>query len=198
MVDYNNDGATDLLIGNGEGIIYYYTNKGSNAQPVFSSPIMLQDDEGSAITVASNSSLCVVDWNQDNKKDLLVGDGIGTLRVCLNQGSDVDPHFAPPRVVERGGVAIEVRTFAAPFVADWNGDGKQDLLIGDGEGYVQLYLNSAVEGTPQLTTKAEKVQVNGIAQLVEGSAVPFLIDWNRDGSNELLVGSNDGHIYLVR
>ena len=79
-------------------------------------------------------------------------------------------------------------------MADWNGDGKKDLLVGDGEGYIHLYLNLA-DGAPQFL-KAEKVQVNGQELMVEGSAVPFLIDWDDDGKKELLIGSSDGSIYL--
>jgi len=194
IVDYNNDGAKDLLVGNGEGSLLYYPNQGSNTKPVFSSPLVLKEAEGVAIGVDSYCTPWVVDWNEDHKKDILLGSGNGTLVVYLNQGSDSDPVWSAPGSIEVGGVALDVGSFAAPFVADWNGDGKKDLLVGDGEGYIHLYLNLA-DGAPQFL-KAEKVQVNGQELMVEGSAVPFLIDWNHNGKKELLIGSSDGRIYL--
>ena len=41
-----------------------------------------------------------------------------------------------------------------------------------------------------------KVKVSDQDLTVEGSAVPFLIDWNQDGKKDLLVGSLKGYTYL--
>ena len=194
-VDYNNDGAKDLLVGNGEGDLLYYANRGSNTHPIFSSPIMLEDSEGSLMVVDSYCKPWVVDWNEDHKKDILMGSGSGTLTLYLNQGSDSAPLFASPRSIEVEGKELAAGSFSAPFVADLNGDGVKDLLVGNGEGYVFVYLGSEAEGKPQLS-KAEKVQLNGQELMLEGFAVPFLIDWNQDGKKELLLGSGDGRIYL--
>ena len=196
IVDYNNDGASDLLVGNEEGRLSYYLNQGSNTHPVFSSPAVLEDTEGSAIAVDSYCVPCVVDWNEDNKKDLVLGSGSGTLLVYLNEGSDSTPLFSSPLSIETGGEIVDVGSFAAPFAADWDGDGTKDLLVGDGEGYIHVYLSGNSNGIPRLI-KAERVKVNGHERMVEGSAVPFLVDWNQDGRKELLIGSSDGHIYLT-
>jgi hypothetical protein len=196
IVDYNNDGASDLLVGNEEGRLSYYLNQGSNIHPVFSSPVVLEDTEGSPIAVDSYCVPCVVDWNEDNKKDLVLGAGNGTLLVYLNEGSDSDPLFSSPVSIEAGGRILDVGSFAAPFAADWDGDATKDLLVGDGEGYVHVCLSSNSDGIPSLI-KAEKVKTSGHERMVEGSAVPFLIDWNQDGRKELLLGSSDGHIYLT-
>jgi len=194
IVDYNNDGAEDLLVGSGAGLLLYYSNQGSTSEPSFTSPKVLKDAEGAALAVDSYCTPCVVDWNEDHRKDIVLGSGSGTLLVYLNQGSDSDPVWSPPFSVKVGGVALDVGSFAAPFVADWNGDGRKDLLVGDGEGYIHLYRNSA-EGTPQFI-RAEKVQVNGQELMVEGSAVPFLVDWDHNGTKELLIGGSDGRICL--
>ena len=46
------------------------------------------------------------------------------------------PEFASPVAIEASGVAINVGYGgnASPFVVDWNGDGKQDLLLGQFDG----------------------------------------------------------------
>ena len=196
MADFNNDGYQDLLVGNGEGSLIYYANEGDNAHPVFSLPIALKDDQGADIAVDSYSIPCVVDWNKDRKKDLLLGSGEGILALYINQGSDSEPLFTSPLEIEIEGNAVDVGNFAAPFVTDWNADGKQDLLVGDGDGFIHLYLDVSTTSEPQLMS-AGLIQTNGQDLYVdEGSAVPFLVDWDNDGKKELLVGTAEGPIYL--
>jgi hypothetical protein len=195
MVDYNNDGNQDLLVGNGEGLLCYYANQGSSSEPAFISSTTLKDTDGLTIGVDSYCTPCVVDWDEDHRKDILLGSGSGTLVVYLNQGEDSNPLFASPLSVEIGGDELTVGSFAAPFVADWNSDGKKDLLVGDGDGYVHLYYNDT-DGNAEFL-KTEKVYLNSQELTVEGAAVPSLIDWNQDGRKELLLGSSDGRVYLA-
>ena len=67
--------------------------------------------------------------------------------------------------------------------------------MGDGEGYIHLYLNVSKNSEPQLISSG-KVKVNDQDLKVDGSAVPFLVDWDNDGRKDLLVGSIEGYIYL--
>ncbi len=115
MVDYNNDGTKDLLVGNGDGGLVYYVNTGSNTQPVFALPISLKDAQKEEISVDSYCTPFVTDWNGDNKKDLLLGSGEGTLSVYLNEGSDGDPLFASPLTVEVEGSPLNCRQFCCPL-----------------------------------------------------------------------------------
>lgn len=195
MVDYNNDGASDLLVGNGEGKLIYYANQGSNATPAFTAPTALMDSDGHPLAVDSYCTPCVVDWNEDSRKDILLGSGRGTLVLYLNQGSDREPLFAPPRSIQADGSSLDVASFAAPFATDWNGDGKKDLLVGNGEGYIIIYLNVSTTSEPHLISSG-KVKVDGQDLIVDGSAVPFPVDWNQDGKKDLLVGSIEGSVYL--
>ena len=196
VVDYNNDGAKDLLVGTGEGYLTFFANRGSSSRPVYGPPVVLKDAQGAEITVGSYCTPQVVDWNGDNKKDLLLGSGEGTLSVYLNQGTDSNPLFSSARPVEADGALLDVGSFAAPFMADWNGDGKQDMLVGDGEGYIHLYLDISTGAEPQLIASG-KVKISEEELTVDGSAVPFLVDWDNDGKKELLVGSQQGDIHLV-
>ena len=196
MVDYNNDGVSDLLVGNREGYLIYYENKGDNHNPLFTSPIVLKDANGSDISVESYSTPSVLDWNHDNKKDIVLGSGSGTLSLYLNKGSDSDPSFSPPFPIEAGGTEVNVGSFASPFAADINSDGIRDLLIGDGKGCIHVYLGSDRDSGIHLT-RAEKLQLNGQELMVEGSSIPFPMDWNNDGNLDLLTGSSDGKIYVL-
>jgi hypothetical protein len=52
---------------------------------------------------------CVVDWNNDGKKDLVVGQfGSGAIRLYLNGGTDAAPVFGESTMLEAGGKPIKL------------------------------------------------------------------------------------------
>jgi hypothetical protein len=61
------------------------------------------------------------------------------------------PVFDPPVPIEANGVPINVGYGgnASPFMVDWNGDGKQDLLLGQYDGgKVRFYPNVGTNFDP--------------------------------------------------
>ncbi len=61
------------------------------------------------------------------------------------------PVFDTPVAIEANGSAINVGYGgnASPFVVDWNGDGKQDLLLGQfSSGKVRFYENVGEDSAP--------------------------------------------------
>lgn len=157
MVDFNNDGKGDLFVGNGRGDLFYYVNQGSPARPRFASPLRLQDLSGTFLAVESYAIPCVIDWDDNGTKDILLGSGNGRLALYRNEGSDADPIFSAPVTVEAGGVEVAVGSHAAPSVADWDGDGGKDLMVKDAEGTIHLFLNGVVSGEPDFL-RAETLQ----------------------------------------
>ncbi|MCC6909875.1 MAG: hypothetical protein IT430_18220 [Phycisphaerales bacterium] len=61
------------------------------------------------------------------------------------------PEFEPPFRVSAGDEWIDVDIgHAAPWVADWNGDGKNDLLVGQfGDGKMRIYRNVGSNAEPK-------------------------------------------------
>jgi len=58
--------------------------------------------------------------------------------------------LAEPVALECGGAVINVDAgHAAPFVCDWDGDGRQDLLVGQmGGGVLRIYRNTGSATAP--------------------------------------------------
>jgi len=52
---------------------------------------------------------CVADWNNDGRKDLLVGQfSGGKIALYLNQGTDAAPVFQKPEYLQAGGAEISL------------------------------------------------------------------------------------------
>ena len=62
------------------------------------------------------------------------------------------PELAPPVRLEAAGKPIDTEVgHAAPFVSDFDGDGVQDLLVGQfGGGILWIYRNEGTNASPRL------------------------------------------------
>jgi hypothetical protein len=64
--------------------------------------------------------------------------------------------LAAEKLVQAGGVDIDVPGYSVPSFVFWNGDGLKDLVVGEGSGSftpkVRVYLNVGTPETPQFST----------------------------------------------
>jgi hypothetical protein len=141
VVDWNNDGRKDLVIGAIDGRIHLFINEGSDSDPNFLAEIYAQEDGSDLIVPNYRSSPHIIDLDGDGKKDLLTGDTEGQLLFYSNVGTDEAPAFSGNSLVKADGLIIDLPNGARsrPFVCDWTGDGYLDVLIGAGDGKIHLY-----------------------------------------------------------
>jgi hypothetical protein len=75
------------------------------------SPVRILDGDQPVDVDVGHPMPCVVDWDGDGKKDLLVGQfGDGKLRIYLNHGTDAKPQFSGFSYVQAGGKNARVPT----------------------------------------------------------------------------------------
>lgn len=175
-VDWDNDGLTDLLVGGGSGEIVYYRNISKRRGMEF--------DKGRSLSIESvpGAAPFVVDWNNDGRKDLLIGGASGSVSLMLNNGTESAPAFGKGVFLESAGGVISVGSDAVPWVADWNKDGRKDLLIGSGAGTLSLFLNLGSDEAVELAPPVFILQTSG-------AVAPMVVDWNGDGARELLIAA---------
>lgn len=155
-----------------------------------------------------------MDWDNDGKKDLISGDYGGHVWFFRNIGTPLAPVLAagvqilsdgkPIAGVRAGGEKGEdgkvrqdshdvnvMGVYSKIHIGDWNGDGLDDLLVGQvGPGGQQMvvYINIGTRGEPRLG----KPEVLILPELAIGQPSPFLIDWDGDGLQDLLCGTESG------
>lgn len=177
----------DLILGDRDGFVTLYLNIGTQESPRYDAGTKLKAG-GKEIKVRSPSAPYLADWNEDGKMDLLVGNGGGYLHFFRNTGSG---DFAPGVMVKAAGKDLDVGSNASPCVADWNEDGKKDLVMGKGNGEIYVYLN---EGNNEQPAFGKPIQLNGGKLDVGSDSSLDVVDWNGDGKKDLVVGNSDGEI----
>jgi hypothetical protein len=144
VVDWNNDGAPDLVLGGYRGEIMVRLNEGTRAKPAFATKnIRVQADGKDLVVPGNHATPVIVDWDGDGLWDILSGSETGAVYFYRNIGKLGAPKFAAPVQLVPEHVGTGYNEFldagAEPVpgirsqiaVADWNGDGKLDLLVGD-------------------------------------------------------------------
>ena len=178
VVDWNNDGRKDLLVGQSEGQVTLFTNIGLNEAPVFDAGVNL-DAAGSVLTVGSNAAPAVIDDGNDGDKDLLVGNAAGDVLLFVNQGSDENPQLVAPVVV------VNVGSPVVPMTVDWDADGQQELLLSYAD---KIGVFAKIDGQYQPVQEFAEKKVNYIG------AFPIAID---EYGKQLFVGKANGEIVIL-
>ncbi|MCK6470111.1 MAG: tandem-95 repeat protein [Planctomycetes bacterium] len=176
LADWNNDGLTDLLVGQADGRIALFLNKGSKGSPRFSgfqylsylNGVEIRNQDPRGCSCSGGEAACAaprfVDWNADGLKDLVMGTwGDQELlrfqrrwgvTVCLNVGTNEAPAFAEKiwcllsSTLPKTGYNGGGRPSAMPFITDINGDGFPDLISGDNNVWSTFTARYIAQSTP--------------------------------------------------
>jgi len=208
-LDVDNDGRKDLLVApNARGdearsraCSWFYKNNGTEDSAHFT----FQTDSflvGEMIDLGKGAHPSVVDYNNDSLPDLVVGNygyydtsgsAVASLTLLENIGTRQEPAF---EVVERNLAGLKQQLPANvhslhPTFGDLDNDSDMDMIMGNSEGELQYYENTAGAGNPiSLTLNASVVANSNVGS----HSTPFLYDVNDDGPLDLIVGERNGNL----
>jgi hypothetical protein len=140
FVEVNNDGVPDILKGKSNGAIEFWRNNNKSA-PAF----ILQDADylGQEPNIQSTRvSAAVSDLNQDGRRDLVLGDESGRLRIISDFANASDLSNAQTHFI-RGPLSDELTALNLggrvwPTTADLYGDGTAEIVVGTTLGGLRI------------------------------------------------------------
>lgn len=159
FADLNGDGLMDFLVGNKEryeGIgntptaLAWYRNVGTPESPSFAAVDMDAIDFG--LNGIESAHPTTGDLDGDGDLDLIVGDELGLLHRYENTaGPGADPTWvlAELGMADDANATVDVGQFATPQLIDFNLDGLLDLVVGEKNGVLNLYLNTGSASAPE-------------------------------------------------
>jgi hypothetical protein len=207
LVDLNGDEERDLVTSSRAGMVFWYRR---TADGKFMEAETLRRDDGQLLNVGTDAACHVTDWDGDGDNDLIVDGRLtpdartGEVRLIENKGSRRALSLAPPRPLEAEGQPIHTpQRESCPVVADWNRDGKWDLLLGAPDGSILLYENTGIRNAPrlakgrQLVSPIQPQRQADDDELRRGRGGNFCVtDWNNDGRLDILIA--DAQLETIR
>ena len=205
QIDADNDGLKDLLVAPNNpntsenfNNVWFYKNTGDETLPEFE---FQQDDFlfGDMIDAGERSYPVFFDENSDGLQDVIIGnfgyfESVGEyssrLMLLRNTGAATSPAF---EVVSDDYADLGKLGFNGiyPAFGDMDNDGDLDMISGDEDGSLHYFRNDGGAGNPADFTLAEAFYFDiDVGQ----SAKPQILDVNRDGHLDLLVGERSGTV----
>jgi hypothetical protein len=183
--DLDGDGDLDALVGSYSAKVGWWRNDGTRTAP------RLVEADSAAITISrgSNTTPALGDLDGDGDLDVLIGEASGTLNSYRNDGTAQAPRFV---LVSDEFEAIDVGRRSTPALADLDGDGDLDLLIGSDDQGLTLYRNHGSRTVPRFRVDSSfRVEVPVIS-------APAVGDLDGDGRPDLVVGTSAGGVLFFR
>ena len=174
------------------------------------------DPEENTLATQWRTKPYAIDWNRDGLMDLIMLDHEGYLCFFERFRKDTELWLKPGKRIfygtentvydnshhvqdtTSGPLRLNNKKFGPSgrvklCIADWNMDNKQDLLLNSMN--ISLMLN---EGTKEQKIYFKDAGMLSETKLAGHTTSPTIVDWNKDGIPDLLVGAEDGHFYYLQ
>ncbi len=158
FVDIDGDNDQDLLVGSDDaGNTKFYLNDGNNSftqnSTIFSS-----------ISFPGSCRPAFADIDNDGDYDLFIGRLSGSVNFYENTGDRFNPLWTLNNTLTSG---VSVKQSAHPGIADLEGDGRKDLIVGEYDGNFTFYKNLFAVIPVELTSLTAKGTESGVIFIMD-------------------------------
>ena len=181
--DLDGDGDKDMLLGDADGELHYFTNQAGNFN--ITAPNYFNIDVGYF------SQPQLVDVDRDGLLDIIIGEQDGSINYCPNSGTITNAAF-DTIIKNWGGIDVDtnyiITGYSSPKLIDSNG--VYQLFVGSYTGTIYQFTN--IDGN----LSGQFLPVNSTAaNLWDGGKCAFaLADINNDNQPEMILGNLSGGI----
>src|SRR5690606_13194936 len=151
LVDLDNDGDLDLIIGSFNGQFILYRNIGTPANFIF----QLEQNYFAGLDVGDNSTPVLIDYSGDGKLELFSGSRNGSVFHYINNGTVEVPEWS---LSSNNFLNINFGGYSVPCFVDIDNDSDTDLMFGNVKGGLYFYKNLSVSNVNE--SDREKIPVN--------------------------------------
>ncbi len=216
-VDINNDGKRDLVVSpastigsENEKSVIYFSNSGADNSPVFN---YQQNDflQAGMIDFGSGSYPVFFDHNGDGLKDVLIsvqgkydsssGNQTSKIAYYENTGTLTSPEYTfisdDYQNISQLGISTGLNFY--PSFGDLDGDGDEDMILGEYSGYNYLFFNTGGVGNAAIFNTYTILEESDGTLIIDGVyPIPQLVDIDRDGDLDLILGKRNGRLNFYK
>jgi len=181
--DLDGDGNKDLIVGDADGKVHFFTNNGGNFQ--------ITNPNYQNIDVGQFAQPQIIDVNRDGLNDLIIGEQDGTINYLPNSGTTTNAIF-DTIITNWGGVDVDQSYISTGFSNPtlYDSSGVYQLFVGSFSGNIYQFTNIDNNLNGQFTA------VNSTSSNIwdGGKSALALADINNDNNPDMIVGNLSGGI----
>jgi predicted neuraminidase len=216
-IDWDADGDRDLIVGDEDGRVALVENVTADgaATPLFRQPVYFRQ-QADELKFGALSTPHAHDWDGDGDEDLLCGNTAGNIAVFTNLDGK-GTQWSAPQLLEADGRTFRVMAgpsgsiqgpaeakwgYTTLSVADWDGDGRDDILVNSIWPRIQLLRNTP-NGLREEPLPFWRVgrppkwswwQDDAANLQTQWRTTPLATDFDGDGQLDLVILDQEGYL----